>query len=65
MAWEVRTQMSTKGPVSDELEWSSVSVETQEEAEVWWNVRVRSLTPNRRVNTMMNPQGEVVRVSID
>jgi len=62
--WEVRTQMSRVSPDgSDECEWSVVQVESLEEAEVWWNCRTSLLRVCRVVNTLWNPEGEVVRVS--
>jgi hypothetical protein len=65
--WEVRTQFSTpmKDGASTDLEWSAVMVDTEEEAEVWWNCRTRGRSAQRRVHTMRNPQGEVVRVEFD
>ena len=62
--WEVRTQWSRVNPNCgvEECEWSAVQVESQEEAEVWWNVRCAAQQRWRRVQTMWNPAGEVVRV---
>jgi hypothetical protein len=61
--WEIRGQFNTKAKEYDSgvLEWSSVLVDTQEEAEVWWNARTKSKTKGS-VKTMYNPKGEVVRV---
>ena len=65
--WEVRTQFSRPNAESNsnECEWSAVHVDTQEEAEAWWRCRVRGRSVVRRVHTMMNPAGEVVRVSFN
>lgn len=65
--WEVRTQFSkpcAEGH-STELEWSAVRVDTEEEAEGWWKTRTAGRCADRRVHTMWNPQGEVVRVKFD
>ena len=65
--WTVRTQFSkpcAEGP-STELEWSAVRVDTEEEAEGWWRCRTGVRCGVRRVHTMWNPQGEVVRVKFD
>lgn len=65
--WIVRGQFSK--PMSDggstDLEWSAVIVDTEEEAEDWWNCRTAGRCAVRRVHTMWNPQGEVVRVKFD
>ena len=65
--WEVRTQFSKpmKDGHSDVLEWSAVMVDTEAEAEAWWQCRVSCRSADRRVHTMFNPQGEVVRVKFD
>ena len=65
--WEVRTQFSRpmKDGSSDVLEWSAVVVATAEEAEAWWQCRVGGRSANRRVHTMFNPAGKVVRVEFD
>jgi hypothetical protein len=65
--WEVRTQFSK--PMQDgataDLEWSAVMVDTQEEAESWFDCRTRGRSVDRRVHTMTDPQGRVVRVEFD
>lgn len=65
--WQVRTQFST--PMSEgystDLEWSAVQVATVEEAEGWWQCRTQGRSTQRRVHTMFNPEGEVVRVKFD
>ena len=60
--WQVRAQLNqlSKENPSDELEWSAVFVDTQEEAEAWWKTRT-SLNTKGTVHTMYNPRGEVVR----
>ena len=63
--WEVRTQMSHRNEESGDLEWSAVHVDTQEEAEAWWQCRTSGRSVVRRVHVMMNPASEVVRVSFD
>lgn len=67
MSWTVQAQMSVRNPEmnSDQLEWNGVVVDTQEEAEAWWECRTRTRTQVRRVHTMWNPEGEVVRVAFD
>lgn len=64
--WEVRTQFSRPNAESNskELEWSAVQVESQEEAEAWWQCRTNGRCLVRRVHTMMNPEGQVVRVAL-
>lgn len=66
MAWEVRSQFSWVNPESnsENCEWNAVVVDTQEEAEAWWNCRTRGRSVVRVVDTMWNPEGEVVRVSM-
>ena len=65
--WEVRTQFSKpmKDGASTNLEWSAVWVDTEEEAETWWNCRTQGRSVDRRVHTMFNPQGAVVRVEFN
>lgn len=65
--WSVRTQFSKpmKDSASTDLEWSAVQCDTAEEAEAWWQCRVRGRCAARRVHTMFNPQGRVVRVKFD
>lgn len=65
--WEVRGQFSKPNAESTtgELEWSAVQVDTQAEAEAWWRCRTAGRCADRRVHTMFNPQGEVVRVKFD
>jgi len=62
--WELRTQFSK--PNADTplgpLEWNAVFVNTAEEAEAWWHCRTTGKSMGRRVCTMFNPQGELVRV---
>ena len=61
--WTVRGQFNkpNKESPSDELEWSAVTVDTEAEAETWWNTR--TARPSRgRVSTMTDPEGTVVRV---
>ena len=64
MSWIVSAQFSKVNPelAGDECEWSAVHVDTQEEAEAWWNCRTKFRKPYRAVHTMWNPEGEVVRV---
>ena len=64
MTWEVRAQFSRVNPElgSGECEWNAVLVESQEEAEAWWNCRTMGRRVVRTVHTMLNPEGEVVRV---
>lgn len=67
MSWEVRAQFSqvnAESP-SEECEWSAVVVDTQEQAESWWNCRVQSPSHGPRVHTMFNSEGEVVRVAFN
>ena len=65
--WEVRTQFSRpmSDGSSDVLEWNAVIVDTQEEAESWWQCRTSGRSANRRVHTMFNPAGAVLRVKFD
>jgi hypothetical protein len=61
--WQVKTKMDkpSKDNPSGELEWNAVFLDTQEEAEAWWKTRT-SFNTEGSVHTMLNPQGEVVRV---
>jgi predicted transcriptional regulator len=65
--WEVRSQFSKPNAESTtgELEWSAVLVDTEAEAEGWWQCRTQGKSSARRVHTMFNPQGAVVRVCFD
>lgn len=65
--WEVKTQFSRpmKDGFSSNLEWSAVTVDTEAEAEKWWQARVSGRSSARRVHTMFNPAGKVVRVKFD
>ena len=65
--WEVRSQFSKPSSESTtgELEWSAVQVDTEAEAEGWWQCRTEGRSTQRRVHTMFNPAGEVVRVEFD
>ena len=65
--WEVRTQFSKpmRDGTSTDLEWSAVMVDTQEAAESWWQCRTGGRSADRRVHTMTDPQGSVVRVEFD
>lgn len=62
--WELRTQFSK--PNADNpggpLEWNAVLVDTEVEAELWWRCRTSGKSVGRRVCTMFNPAGELVRV---
>jgi hypothetical protein len=62
--WQVRTQFSkpnSENPTGP-LEWNAVFVDTEAEAETWWQTRTTVKTVGRRVCTMFNPQGDLVRV---
>ena len=61
--WRLRGQFNrpNKEYASDKLEWSELSVETQAEAEAWWQCRTAHMQRGA-VSTMFNPQGDVVRV---
>lgn len=65
--WEVRVQFSK--PMQDgataDLEWSDVVVDTREAAEGWWQCRTQGRSTQRRVHTMTDPQGSVVKVKFD
>jgi hypothetical protein len=65
--WQVRTQFSR--PMSEgystDLEWSAVVVDTEEAAEGWWQCRTQGRSVQRRVHTMFDPEGRVVRVKFD
>ena len=62
--WQVRTQFSK--PNSDNptgpLEWNAVFADTEEEAEAWWHTRTTVKSSARRVCTMFDPEGNLVRV---
>lgn len=65
--WEVRCQFSkpmAEGPGTD-LEWGAVQCDTQQEAEKWWDCRVKGRSAVRRVHTMFDPQGCVVKVKFN
>jgi hypothetical protein len=62
--WELRTQFS-KPPAENPTgawEWSAVFVDTEAEAEAWWQCRTAGKSVGRRVCTMFNPAGDLVRV---
>ncbi len=63
--WQVRTQFSK--PNSDNptgpLEWNAVLVATEAEAEAWWYTRTTVKSAARRVCTMFDPEGNLVRVA--
>jgi len=62
--WELRTQFS-KPPAENPngpLEWNAVFVDTEAEAEAWWQTRATVKAVGRRVCTMFNPAGDLVRV---
>lgn len=71
--WELRGQFSvrqfdettgkprTEGP----LEWSAITVNTQEEAEEWWKCRTSTNCKVNRVSTMFDPNGNVVKVAFN
>lgn len=61
--WEVRTQWANPD-FTGNAEMCSVLVETREEAEAWWETRTRGVQLNRTVYTMLNPEGQVVRVAM-
>ena len=65
--WEVRAQFSrpNKENAGGELEWSSVLVETAEEAEAWWDCRTQGRSTQPSTHTMFDPAGEVVRVQFN
>jgi len=59
--WEVRTQWANPD-FTGNAETSGVLVNTREEAESWWESRMRGRQLSSVVYTMYNPEGEVVRV---
>ncbi len=60
--WQVRAQLNrpNKENSSGELEWSTVLIDTQEEAEEWWKTRT-SFDTKGVVHTMYDPKGKIVR----
>jgi hypothetical protein len=62
--WQLRTQFSK--PNADNpngpLEWNAVFVDTEAEAEAWWHTRTTVNSVARRVCTMFDPAGNLVRV---
>tara|TARA_B110000977_G_scaffold195197_1_gene273174 strand:+ start:3221 stop:3421 length:201 start_codon:yes stop_codon:yes gene_type:complete len=64
--WEVRVQMNRVNPNSqtNSLECGAVYVDTQQEAEEWWTCRTQQQCAQKRVHTMWNPEGQVVRVQM-
>jgi len=64
--WTLRGQFNRPNAEGDtaELEWSAVMVDTEEEAETWWNTRTAQ-SHRGRVSTMFNPEGQVMRVKFD
>ncbi len=71
--WELRGQFSKrqmdsntgKPATQGDLENSVLLVDTQEEAEAWWETRTRGRTATKRVSVMFDPQGKVVRVNFN
>jgi len=71
--WELRGQFSvrqfdettgkprTEGP----LEWTTITVNTQEEAEEWWECRTSTNCKVNRVSSMFDPNGTVVKVAFN
>ena len=62
--WQLRTQFSkpnAENP-SGPWEWNAVWVDTEAEAEAWWHTRTTVKTVDRRVCTMFDPEGNLVRV---
>lgn len=47
------------------LENSVLLVDTQQEAEAWWETRTRGRTATKRVSVMFDPQGRVVKVNFN
>ncbi len=68
--WTLRGQFSTrqldettgKPGTEGPLEWSAMTVDTQEEAEEWWKCRTSTNCKVSRVSTMFDPNGNVVKV---
>jgi hypothetical protein len=65
--WEVRTQFSKQNAEmpSGQLEWNSVLVDTQAEADTALRTRTARRWTVRTVHTMFDPQGRVVRVKFN
>lgn len=65
--WTLHTQFSKPQTESNskELEWSSLQVDTKEEAEAWWKTRTAGLCNTNRVSTMFDPNGKVVNVKFN
>jgi hypothetical protein len=65
--WELRTQFSKPNAETPDgpLEWNSVLVDTEEEAEAWWKTRTSCRSVGNRVCTMFDPEGNVVRVQFN
>ena len=65
MTWEVRAQRSKRDTCvnSEELGWSSIFVDTAQEAEEWFECRTRGKTLERTVHTMFDPNNNVVKVA--
>jgi hypothetical protein len=65
--WTVAVEFIQPNPQQPEpgLEPGAVMVETQAEAEEWWTCRTRTRCNVRRVHTMIDPTGNVVRVKRD
>ncbi len=62
--WQLRTQFSkpnAENPTGA-WEWSAVLVATEAEAETWWHTRTTVNSVVRRVCTMFDPAGNLVRV---
>ncbi len=62
--WQVRTQFSkpnAENPTGP-LEWSAVLVDTEAEAEAWWETRTNTRSVGNRVCTMFDPEGNLVKV---
>lgn len=52
--WEIRTQYSiiNDNGVSAELDWNAIVVDSEDDANHWWNSRVNSRSDIQRVYTM-------------
>jgi hypothetical protein len=62
--WQVRTQFSKPSAENPNgpLEWNAVFVDTEAEAEAWWQTRTTVKSVSNRVCTMFDPAGNLVKV---
>ena len=62
--WQLQSTHNTTNPEGDpdQLHGNGMWVDTQAEADSWWECWSRARNTSNTVSTLTNPDGEVVRV---